>query len=89
MGQPWISDVSLTAATLSWYGPAYDGGCPITNYRVEKCDAEENDWHEVTRDCKVRFQILQVVEVKGGGAGRELKVCEGLGRLNSFCDEIR
>lgn len=51
VGKPWVSEVSLTAATLSWYGPAYDGGCPITNYRVEMCDAEDQEWTLVTSKC--------------------------------------
>lgn len=45
--------MSLKAATLSWYGPAYDGGCPITNYRVEMCDAEDQEWTLVTSKCLV------------------------------------
>ncbi|KAL4216907.1 hypothetical protein ACF0H5_023367 [Mactra antiquata] len=51
VGKPWVSEVSLRAATLSWYGPAYDGGCPIINYRVEMCDAEEEEWQLVTCKC--------------------------------------
>lgn len=58
MGKPCVSDVSLYAATLSWYGPAYDGGCPITNYRVEMCDAEEQEWTLVTSKCLVSVKIL-------------------------------
>lgn len=54
VGQPWVSEVSLQGATLSWYGPAFDGGCPVTNYRVEMCDAEDGDWLPVAADCKVR-----------------------------------
>lgn len=56
VGKPCVSEVTLTTATLSWYGPAYDGGCTITNYRVEKCDAEEGDWVYVTKNCKVNIQ---------------------------------
>lgn len=55
VGKPCVSEVTLTTATLSWYGPAYDGGCTITNYRVERCDAEEGDWVDVTKNCKVNI----------------------------------
>ena len=61
VGQPWVSEVSLNSATLSWYGPAYDGGCPVTNYRIEKCDAEEKDWSEVTKHCEVGTRQLFVL----------------------------
>ena len=53
VGHPSVSDVTLHSVTLSWYGPAYDGGCPITNYRVEMCDAEDQEWKLVTKSCKV------------------------------------
>ena len=58
VGCPSISDVTLTSVTLSWYGPAYDGGCPITNYRVEMCDAEDKEWKQVTSKCKVCKYML-------------------------------
>ncbi|XP_052235177.1 myosin light chain kinase, smooth muscle-like isoform X3 [Dreissena polymorpha] len=50
-GQPGVSEVTLTSATVSWYGPAFDGGCPVSNYRLEMCDAEEQEWTLVTSKC--------------------------------------
>ena len=58
VGEPSVSDVTLRSVTLSWYGPAYDGGCPITNYRVELCDAEDQEWKPVTSSCKVGWITL-------------------------------
>lgn len=52
VGSPSVSDVTLRSLTLSWYGPAYDGGCPITNYQVEMCDAEDQEWKLVNSNCK-------------------------------------
>lgn len=61
VGKPFASDVTETSLTLSWYGPAYDGGCPITSYQVEACDAEEQLWKVVAsniKDTSVHIQRL-------------------------------
>lgn len=52
VGKPYVSDVTEASLILSWYGPAYDGGCPITSYQVEACDAEEQLWRVVASNIK-------------------------------------
>lgn len=39
-----ISDIDADACSLSWHIPLEDGGSPITNYVVEKCDVSRGDW---------------------------------------------
>ncbi|KAL3854884.1 hypothetical protein ACJMK2_014120 [Sinanodonta woodiana] len=61
VGKPFASDVNESSLTLSWYGPAYDGGCQILSYQVEACDAEEQLWRVVVsniKDTSVHIQGL-------------------------------
>uniref|UniRef100_A0A3Q0KKY1 non-specific serine/threonine protein kinase n=1 Tax=Schistosoma mansoni TaxID=6183 RepID=A0A3Q0KKY1_SCHMA len=42
-----ITDLSADSCKLSWKPPAKDGGAPITDYIVEKCDATTGIWEKV------------------------------------------
>uniref|UniRef100_A0A8C3GV42 Uncharacterized protein n=1 Tax=Corvus moneduloides TaxID=1196302 RepID=A0A8C3GV42_CORMO len=43
-----IDEVSADSVTLSWKPPAYDGGCHISNYIVEKRDTTTTTWEVVS-----------------------------------------
>uniref|UniRef100_A0A8D2NQ89 Titin n=1 Tax=Zosterops lateralis melanops TaxID=1220523 RepID=A0A8D2NQ89_ZOSLA len=43
-----IDEVSADSVTLSWNPPAYDGGCHISNYVVEKRDTTTTTWEVVS-----------------------------------------
>ncbi|XP_064598292.1 titin-like isoform X2 [Liolophura sinensis] len=51
-GKPHVSSVTKTSIILTWYGPAYDGGSQITNYRVEMCKCKDQMWKTLTSTCK-------------------------------------
>lgn len=52
-------DISSHGATLTWQGPAYDGGCIVTGYKVEMCKvsllsiSQDGFWRTLTDLCKV------------------------------------
>jgi len=57
-GQPAASNITGTSLTLSWYGPSFDGGSTITDYRVELMKVGELDWKTLTSNCKyTSFQV--------------------------------
>ncbi|KAM9753473.1 titin-like [Menidia menidia] len=43
-----VDDVSADFVSLSWHPPLYTGGCPITNYIVEKRDTGSTIWQTVS-----------------------------------------
>lgn len=43
-GKPNLSDVTKSSVTVSWYGPAYDGGKAVTGYRVEGRKIGSLEW---------------------------------------------
>lgn len=45
-----VTDVTKKSCKLRWKKPEDDGGCPITEYEVEKMDVATGKW---TRVCKV------------------------------------
>ncbi|XP_033728727.1 myosin light chain kinase, smooth muscle-like isoform X3 [Pecten maximus] len=51
VGKPYASEIALTYVILSWSGPAFDGGSLITNYKVEMCEAEYEEWTILTDKC--------------------------------------
>ncbi len=73
VGQPAASHITGTSLTLSWYGPSYDGGSIVTDYRVEMSKAEDMAWKTLTSNCKVnplstsRSRTLQFVKQKRKG----------------------
>ena len=55
-GKPVVSQVTKESLVLSWSGPNYDGGSPITNYRVEMSKAGLDKWKVLTSNCKVTIK---------------------------------
>ena len=35
MGKPNLLREGPNSVTVSWYGPSYDGGCVVTDYKLE------------------------------------------------------
>ncbi|VDK78974.1 unnamed protein product [Dibothriocephalus latus] len=57
-----VFDVFAEHCSLKWKPPLDDGGCPITDYIVEKCDESVGIWEPVTgivRDEQVMVKGLQ------------------------------
>ncbi|TPP56261.1 Twitchin [Fasciola gigantica] len=42
-----VADVFADSCKLVWKEPEFDGGCPITDYIVEKCDVSTGNWERV------------------------------------------
>ena len=53
VAKPSVTNVDSTSLCLSWYGPSYDGGTNVTDYRVETCNVEDRNWRTLTSTCKV------------------------------------
>ncbi|XP_048094834.1 titin-like [Alosa alosa] len=59
-----LEDISIESVTLSWDPPVYTGGCPISNYVVEKRDTTTTNW--VTVSATVARTTLKVTNLKTG-----------------------
>ena len=49
-----FSDIIFISVTVSWYRLVYNRGCPIINFRMEMCDAEDQKSQPVISKCKVQ-----------------------------------
>ncbi|XP_076449773.1 uncharacterized protein LOC143286078 isoform X2 [Babylonia areolata] len=52
VGTPQVYDISRKSVSLSWCGPAYDGGSVITHYVIEVKDTDSKQWSTLVDDCK-------------------------------------
>lgn len=59
-----LEDISAESITLSWEPPTYTGGCPISNYVVEKKDTTTTNWSVVS--ATVARTTLKVSNLKTG-----------------------
>ena len=61
-------DISSHGATLTWQGPAYDGGSTVEGYRVEMCKvsllsiSQDGFWRTLTELCKVDYYLRLLSE---------------------------
>lgn len=53
VGKPHFYDISRESVSLSWCGPAYDGGSQVTHYAIEVQEVGEGSWSTLTSDCRV------------------------------------
>uniref|UniRef100_A0A3Q3CLV0 Titin n=1 Tax=Haplochromis burtoni TaxID=8153 RepID=A0A3Q3CLV0_HAPBU len=59
-----LEDISAESITLNWEPPTYTGGCPISNYVVEKRDTTTTNWSVVS--ATVARTTLKVSNLKTG-----------------------
>uniref|UniRef100_A0A8C6WTC6 Titin n=1 Tax=Neogobius melanostomus TaxID=47308 RepID=A0A8C6WTC6_9GOBI len=59
-----FEDISAESITLTWEAPTYTGGCPISNYVVEKRDTTTTNW--VVVSATVARTTLKVSNLKTG-----------------------
>lgn len=59
-----LEDISAESITLNWEPPTYTGGCPISNYVVEKRDTTTTNWMVVS--ATVARTTLKVTNLKTG-----------------------
>ncbi|XP_041374354.1 myosin light chain kinase, smooth muscle-like isoform X3 [Gigantopelta aegis] len=62
IGKPQPTAVVRSAITLSWYGPAYDGGCQVTHYRIEGRRVGDDSWVVHQSNCKNTFYQIDDLE---------------------------
>ena len=54
VGRPHVYDVSRRSVSLSWCGPAYDGGSAVTHYAIEVRDSGTERWTTLVPECQVK-----------------------------------
>lgn len=59
-----VDEISAESITLSWEPPSYTGGCPISNYVVEKRDTTTTNWMVVS--ATVARTTLKIGNLKTG-----------------------
>uniref|UniRef100_A0A8D3AWU0 Titin n=1 Tax=Scophthalmus maximus TaxID=52904 RepID=A0A8D3AWU0_SCOMX len=59
-----LEDISAESITLNWEPPTYTGGCPISNYVVEKRDTTTINW--VVVSATIARTTLKVANLKTG-----------------------
>uniref|UniRef100_A0A672QCI1 Titin n=1 Tax=Sinocyclocheilus grahami TaxID=75366 RepID=A0A672QCI1_SINGR len=59
-----FDEITVSSITLSWDFPKYTGGCPISNYIVQKRDTTSTTWENVA--ISLARTTLKVVRLKTG-----------------------
>uniref|UniRef100_A0A8C1H037 Titin n=1 Tax=Cyprinus carpio TaxID=7962 RepID=A0A8C1H037_CYPCA len=59
-----FDEITVSSITLSWDPPKYTGGCPISNYIVQKRDTTSTTWENVA--ISLARTTLKVVRLKTG-----------------------
>uniref|UniRef100_A0A4W5MS48 Titin n=1 Tax=Hucho hucho TaxID=62062 RepID=A0A4W5MS48_9TELE len=67
-----MDDISAESVTLTWEPPSYTGGCPISNYVVQKRDTTTTNW--VVVSATVARNTLKVTNLKTG-AEYQFRIC--------------
>ncbi|CAL8090942.1 unnamed protein product [Calicophoron daubneyi] len=90
-----VTDIFADNCKLVWKPPEYDGGCPITDYVVEKCDATTGEWERVPTivtdtSCPVRGLVegkrylFRVAAVNMMGRGEPVETTTAITAKNPF-----
>lgn len=53
--KPYATETTLFTVILSWSEPDSDGGSLVKTYRVEMCNAEEEEWQTLSENCSVSY----------------------------------
>lgn len=79
---PYVSQLTPSSLVLSWSGPSYDGGSPITEYIVEMQSfgpSESTDWSVLTSKCKdTTYQVRSGLQSQGEYRFR-VRACNAVG----------
>lgn len=59
-----FDEITVSSITLSWDPPKYTGGCPISNYIVQKRDTTSTTWENVA--ISLARTTLKVIRLKTG-----------------------
>ena len=63
--KPLATKTTKDCISLVWPGTTYDGGAPVTGYKVEMCDATGNNWTVCTKNVfSTGFAVKNVKEGK-------------------------
>ncbi|GFO38541.1 titin, partial [Plakobranchus ocellatus] len=59
-----VSNITEDSVTLTWHKPEADGGAPVTNYIVEKCDTRRPRWVRVDSvpSDETEFKVQNLLE---------------------------
>uniref|UniRef100_A0A673JG47 Titin n=1 Tax=Sinocyclocheilus rhinocerous TaxID=307959 RepID=A0A673JG47_9TELE len=56
-----FDEITVSSITLSWDAPKYTGGCPISNYIVQKRDTTSTTWENVAISlARTTFKVLRL-----------------------------
>uniref|UniRef100_A0A671KHV3 Titin n=1 Tax=Sinocyclocheilus anshuiensis TaxID=1608454 RepID=A0A671KHV3_9TELE len=56
-----FDEITVSSITLSWDAPKYTGGCPISNYIVQKRDTTSTTWENVAISlARTKFKVLRL-----------------------------
>ncbi|XP_076826452.1 myosin light chain kinase, smooth muscle-like isoform X2 [Brachyhypopomus gauderio] len=79
---PFVSQLTPKSLALSWCGPAYDGGSPVTDYVVEVQRLDQSgsgDWKELTSQCKdTTYRVTSDLHPQGEYRFR-VRACNAMG----------
>lgn len=59
-----FNEVTVSSVTMSWDPPKYTGGCPVSNYIVQKRDTTSTTWENVSSN--VARTTIKVLRLKTG-----------------------
>ena len=59
-GQPEVTELTATTATITWSPPTKDGGAPVTNYVVECRRIGDKKWKVASADVTVPDTVYTV-----------------------------
>uniref|UniRef100_A0A8C6NPH3 Titin n=1 Tax=Nothobranchius furzeri TaxID=105023 RepID=A0A8C6NPH3_NOTFU len=73
-----FDEITTQSVTISWDPPKHTGGCPISNYIIQKRDATSTTWENVSSNCarttiKGNEYMFRVMAVNSNGISDPLE----------------